>query len=238
MKRIPWLALMILFLLPSVAKTKDPEHVELTLRFFPIHRQVLDGYYLQSSPGVFEEIRFRPRSRSDEYEYTGTGYVTVHTRILNPETQTYLYPVEFGFTATEVPSSDILIMVLPPEFVPLKDEEEQGWFTILLPDDPEFFKPSQLLVLNATGFPLDGVVDTSTMTLGFGERRLIDKNKRDPWVKVSFGIRLENGHELVYGNRLRFTQDRRSILVLRPPRRPRSIKIDTYLIEDMPTKDS
>lgn len=206
--------------------------VELTIRFFPIHRQNIDGLFLNIKDGEFVPVEFRQRVRSLPYEYVGPRNVTVYSRRFDPETAAYVYTPAFTAYAPSM-EGDLLILVMPPGYIS-SQELKNTWMVIPLDDSADVFKAGEIRVINATGFNLEGMVGTNRVSLGFGISDTFRIDNNSGWLDLGFAIKVRENYELVYGNRLQFDRDSRSILILRPPRRERSIKIATYFLEDNP----
>lgn len=206
--------------------------VKLDLRFFPLHRRKIDNLFIQKSPEVFTPIKLRSRLRSETYEYKGPRELSLFIRRQNPQTGEFIYtPV----TSVQLPveAEEALVFLSPPGHARGR-EWENNWMIIAIDDGASAFPRGNVRILNATGLHLEGIFDETAISLNFGISRPIPVETSRGWTRVGFAIPVGDKKELVYGNRLQFESDSRSILVLRPPRRRRSIQIDTYLLEDTP----
>lgn len=241
LSRIPFRKLTLLLgllLLPSLpAQQAEEPTVSLNLRFFPIHRQNIPNLFLQTSPGTFEPVTLRNRLRSDPHEYEGPPRVVLFHRHEGPEDGEEFFTPATAVTVNQS-SGDVLIFLMPPGIGGGINRDD--WTIIAIDDRVESFPNGTMRVLNATGVNLSGFVGEQPISLGYAvsapfvppRPRRADLNAPLP---VMFALDLEPGHELVFANTLQIPDDGRSILVLRPPRRTRSIQIDTFLLEE-PTR--
>ncbi len=218
----------------SAAVAEEPDLIQSDIRFFPIARSPVQDLFYETEPGVFEPVIMRSRVRSDPHPYEGISLFSLYNRFpsSDPE-QEYIYR---RVTSVQLPDSakEVLIFLLPPTHA--RNPEDNRWIILALNDTAEGFPPGTLKVLNATGVRLDGVVGEQVFSLGLEISEAKPFNvittDRSGSIDIVFALNLGESHEMVYANRLRFNPSMRSILVLRPPRRPGSIQIDSFLIED------
>lgn len=235
LSRIPFRKLTLLLgllLLPSLpAQQAEEPTVSLNLRFFPIHRQNIPNLFLQTSPGTFEPVTLRNRLRSDPHEYEGPPRVVLFHRHERPEDGEEFFTPATAVTVNQS-SGDVLIFLMPPGIGGGINRDD--WTIIAIDDRVESFPNGTMRVLNATGVNLSGFVGEQPISLQdevsapFVPPR--GRRDRQSLLPVMFAIDLGVGHELVYANNLEIPSQGRSILVLRPPRRTRSIQIDTFMI--------
>lgn len=211
----------------------DESPVSVTLRFFSINRQPIRNLYYLNPNDEYEEIQFRSRLRSDPYPYLGPERISFYHKIQLPEVEDPVFE-EVTFVTPDIPTGELLIFFLQPGVS--GNREEDKWVTLAMDDSERAFPLGNFLILNATGVSLDGVVGSQALRLDFGFSESFPSlsRGRTSHIEVAFALKVENGHELVYSNQLVFSAEGRSILVLRPPRRSRSIQIDTFLLEDSP----
>lgn len=224
---------LFLLLFAVCAHADDQPLLTADLRFFPLNRSKISDLYYQSEPGIFKEVETRSRIRSDVHPYKGMSLFTLYRKNYDSETDEIRYD---GFLNVQIPSStdSILIFLLPPRSGETDNPED--WIILAMDDSERSFPSGHIRVLNATGVNLDGVVGEKVFSLGFEISPPVSfqevQSGRSNSLEVLFALNLGDEHEMVYANQLSFNPTMRAILVFRPPRRPGSIQIDSFLIED------
>lgn len=216
---------------PAASPTPEPV-VEMDIRFFALHRRNIENIYLREAPGVYAPIHIRSRTRSAAHAYRGPRELRILKRIDVPGEEAFQYQTVASVTLPD-DSDEALVFLLPPGFA-RGEQWRERWMIGAIDDGPASFPRGHVRVLNATGLHLEGVVGDFPIAMNFGITRPLSLGNSREWTRVAFTIPVGNRRELVYGNRIRFENSDRAILVLRPPRRRRSLQIDTYLLEDTP----
>lgn len=209
----------------------DEDTVEIDFRVFNVERERIENLFIISD-GETVPIRFYPKARSEVYEYEGPKRIRFYDlNRINPDDPA-LSPV-LGEVWSRPGVSEALIFFLKV------GDGERGYRLLFTDDSQSHFPFGSIRVLNATGSILAGRISDQSMRLGFEASQPIEMDElRDEEagpgsteVSFAFAIQIDEGYELVFANRIRFKDDQRSILVLRPPRRPRSLRVYSYLLE-------
>jgi len=226
--------------LPPAAFAQDNED-EATVSFdfsvFSLDRNPIEGVYF-NSPSGDQELEFKKKARSVKYRYEGPPEVVFYEIEFDEEGEKIRIPV--ARATVDQTLREPLFFFLPNK----KEAETRRSFRLLPVEDSESAFPyGYLRVVNASGAELVGKIGDEQIKIKFAatEPMPMDDlraNRNDPWVKVYFAAEVGEQYELVYRNSILFRNDGRSILVLRPPLRSRSIKIHTYLLEDYRPNDS
>lgn len=221
----------------SVRGAGGPE-ARFEFRVFDVARKGPVGVYFRNAEGKMRELVFNRRRRSRVYSYRGPPKMEFFRKTGvddagKPEWDTV------AVLRADPEVREKLIFFLPGAMGKSGRPGEGRSFRLRWIDDsPENFPGGSLVVFNACGAPLAGRLGDRDFHLGFGSSAPMDLGKlrhgRGDWVSARFAVRVGEDYELVYGNKLSFTEGNRVILVLRPPRRSGSLRIDTYLIEDSP----
>jgi len=230
-----FLSVGVLFAMASASgfsAETDENQVRVDLRVFNVEREPIENLFIISD-GEIVPIKFYPKARSEIYEYEGPKRIRFYdfSRINsdNPAASPVMGEV---WARPGIDEALVFFLGKPDGELP---------YSLLFTDDSESHFPfGSVRVLNGTGSVLAGKVSDITMQLGFeasppiemDELRGEEAGPGSTEVAFAFAVRMEGGYELVFANRIRFRDDQRSILVLRPPRRPRSLRVYSYLLEE------
>jgi hypothetical protein len=216
--------------LPDASGADDDTNVSVELFVFSIDRNPIDGLYYTAPNGEKTLLQFASRRRSKAYPYEGPREINFYNRSIDPDTGETQYTT-VASAAIDQPNGEVLIF-----FISNNGNGQNSLHTLVMDDRPSSFPNGHLRVLNASGANLEGLIGNERLSLGFevSDPRPLNRIQqgRQNWVEIAFVIQFPDAYELVYANQITFSANNRSIIVLRPPRRPNSIQINTYLIED------
>lgn len=207
---------------------EDVPEVEMEVKVMSIGRGGFDGILLQSRDQ--EEpllMRFSRYRRSEPIRYVGAPDL-VFFRLEpsgDPESPWRRRAVASFAVDAGRPVRDLLLFFLP---LPEPDADTGMVFQVFGMDDSfEAFPRDTAIIFNATGATLYGQVNRRSHIFGAGASGAFSLN-RD--FNAAFAIETRDGPRLVFENTLEFSEDLRAIVMLRPPRRARSIRIVSYNI--------
>lgn len=205
---------------------------QFDFKVFALERRTIDGLFYDVG-GVATPLEFKKKRRSDTYEYKGPELMVFFRMGVDTEGE----PIRIPVGSVTVPSgvSEPLFF-----FIPTKDStEERPVYRISWIDDSlSAFPYGEVMVFNASGVELAAKIGEDQLMMAYGPSKKwpvqeLVRSSRDPWVSLFFAAEVRpDEYELVYRNTVQFAENSRTIVILRPPRRPRSIKIETYLLED------
>lgn len=232
------LILIALLALPFSSNSASEGSASLDLFFFSIDRNPIEGLFYDGPNGVKTAVEFTSRRRAGPFPYEGPRQITFYHRVTDPDTsETTFEPATT--TTVEQTNGEVLIFFLQNNNA---INGQSRLRTIAMDDRPSSFPNGHLRVLNASGANLHGMIGNQRLTLDFEISEPYPfssiMQRGQNWVEIAFVIRFPDAYELVYANQVSFSSTNRAIMVLRPPRRPNSIQINTYLIEDSTAQTS
>ncbi|MCC5840917.1 MAG: hypothetical protein JJT96_12425 [Opitutales bacterium] len=187
-----------------------------------------DGLYYSPDGRRYEEVRFARYSRSAPQSYRGESPFRVYRRSLDRDGEWVYTPV--AETTLPAGASPVLLFFFSQPGGP------EGAFRILPMDDSEVALPvDHVVFFNATGVQLLGRFGDEELTLNPGQSRPLALNARfREEVPVGFVVRRGDTFERVLVNRLRFSEGLRTVILLLPPRRADSFRIQALRIVEQP----
>ena len=114
---------------------------------------------------------------------------------------------------------------------------ESQWHVSIIEDDIENFSSGELMLFNASGIKVLGLIKEQEIALRNREFKVFNIHDNEhgyEYMDIKFAAKFNGIYELIYNNLIAFDSSARAILVLRPPRRKNSILIDTWILEDYP----
>jgi hypothetical protein len=242
-RKNPFLLLVVLLALlaaalPCAFAADDDAKISVELFVFSIDRNPIDGLYYTAPNGEKTLLQFASRRRSGPYPYEGPREINFYNRSNDADTGKTQYTPVASATIDQA-RGEVLVFFLSNNAN--GNNGQNSLRTLVMDDRPSSFPNGHLRVLNASGASLEGLVGSERVSLGFEVSDPSPLSRiqqgRQNWVEIAFVIRFPDAYELVYANQITFSATNRSIIVLRPPRRPNSIQINTYLIEDSISAD-
>lgn len=222
-------------LFPNALESASDESVSVDLFVFAIDRNPIQGLYYNGPDGSKTALQFASRRRAGPFPYEGSPEINFYQRVTSEETGESKFQ---AVTSASIDQSngEVLIFFLQNNGNSNGVDEPETLRTIAVDDRPSSFPNGHFRVLNASGAHLEGMIGNQRLSLGFEVSEphpfsSIMKSGQN-WVEIAFVVRLPDAYEMVYANQITFSSRNRSIMVLRPPRRSNSIRINTYLIED------
>lgn len=215
----------------------EEELLEFDFKVYAVDRNPIEGLHYDLE-GQAVPIEFKKKRRSDPYHYKGPKLVTFFKQDVNEEGEPVRVPI--ASVAMTPGNREPLFFFLP---VTKPNENGPKYSVSVIDDSTRAFPYGSVMIFNASGAELAGKVGDRQLMLPYGPTEpmpmsRLRESRRDPWINFFFAAEVaEDEYELVFRNAILFRDDGRTILVLRPPRRPRSIKIYTYLLEEFEPMD-
>lgn len=205
-----------------------PPVFEITLRTLAIGTGDFDGIFLQAAPDADPvPLTFSPHLRSAPIAYEGPLPLVFFRwgPPPAPDAPPARIPVAvYPSDQLEVPEE--LLLFFHPLSAPNPDTGHT--FTVFGMDDSmAAFPRDTLIVFNATNIPLVGKVHEDAARFHPGPSRPFALRRN---LYTGFAVETEQEPRIVFENNLEFAPNMRVILMLRPPRRPRSIRFQSYNI--------
>lgn len=232
--RVILFAILIVSGLPIATKGDDQTVVEVEFSAIAVNRYMPFSVYFEASEGEFEKIDFHPRRRSSLFTFEGEGAIHFYDEYPTKNTQTgeIIRPRPFASVPTEE-LYDKSLLIFWNDSIP--EHSNRTNYISVLDDSETGFPYGHFVIVNACGAELVGRIGntnhniSNTITEPFFTRYMRDENNR---IRLAFAVQIQDNYELVYANELELSTDVRSIIVLRPPRRPGSIRITAHTINE------
>lgn len=184
----------------------------------------------ESKAGEIDILSFGKFSKGRVYEYQGPRVLTFFRDTAIAGAQGSGSWVRKPIASIRIPSGlREAILIFSPNEVPAAVE-----FSIaVIKADQTNFPPNSLRILNQTGTRLVGKVGTSSQYFNTGVSRAFDfSDYQENGLPVAFMIETEEGPKFVFEKQLQYAVNRRVIILLQPPKRKGSYKLQvTNLIE-------
>jgi len=209
---------------------EDPP-VTLSLKTIGVGNGDFSGIFIQSE-GMDEPapLRFSPYHRSEPILYEGPATLIFFREI--PDSAGLSAPIR-NVVATYtinpyLPIEELLLFFL------LRREaggyHEPTYQVFGMDDGYKAFPGNSAVIFNATGKRLLGRINRVEKVFEPGISSAFPFKKKSLY--AAFALQTRDGPKLVFENTLEFSEDQRVILVLRPPSRPRSMRIHSYQITE------
>lgn len=209
------------------------DQVDIEFRVFSIDRQPIRGLLYLNPDNEYEELKFRARRRSDPYTYQGPPRMDFYREAGVNEEGEIIYGVVASVYLDEANRQPLIFFLADNRN---NNGGRPNFRTLVMDDSPAAFPNGYLKILNACGANLIGQIGDQRLELGFGLSPSWPLSRlstgRRGYVDIALAVRIRDDYELVFRNNVDFSENVRSIIILRPPRRSNSIQINTYLLEE------
>jgi hypothetical protein len=227
------LCLLSLCTLPA-QEAEAPPRLKTSFSVFPLEAADWKGIYYAPNGNPADEatpIEFNQLERSILYPYDGPAPLTFFRKYTNPEAETVWIPVAITTPGTGDLPHDIILF-----FSPAKTE---GRFDVnFMPDTPETFPDESIVFFNTLNIPLVGVLNDSRILAPPGLSTPLDVSSYfEKSVPIAMAIHHQDDLHLVLRNQIRFSPERRTLIILRPPQREGSIRIRTQRLTEYTGKE-
>jgi hypothetical protein len=232
--------LLALFFLPFSALTgqSDADEVAVSLEFRTL--QIGQGdfgkiHYLSQSGEPSEPLTFRRVQRSGPYSYRGSPTIQFFRIIPSPTIEDPSAVLYEAVARATVPKGWSEVLFFFERLPDSRIQENDGlpFKAHMMNDSRSAFPPRSLTVFNACGARLVGKLGDQSMQFGYGpsEPVVFRSNNGRPF-STAFAVETSDGPKVVFENDLSFDGEHRVILMLSPPRREGSIRIQAYNIAE------
>ncbi len=221
------------FLIKEVSS--EEAAIEIEFSAIAVERSYPFPLYFEAPEGVFEEIDLNARRRSSKFTFAGSGPIFFYDELPRTNEETGL--LELPDPIAEVPMDQLYN---EPLFIfwhrPNRGKDSSSLQVLVMDDSERGFPFGHFVIVNACGANLVGRIGStyqripSAITEPFSVREMINRNNR---VELAFAVPIRDELELVYSNDLELGRDARTIIVLRPPRRPGSVRITAHSISEV-----
>lgn len=232
-----WASLLLLavapFLLAAQEAEEEPDSVSLNFTVLRIGKADFSGVKVEDANGDVIELNFKRIQRSDPVEYAGVNPITFFREIPAPT-------LDDPNAVQRIPVAQYLA---PPEldeallfFRPARggDKTSLEFEIVGMDDSLRAFPKDSVIVINAADVPLFGRLGDANVKLVSGANPAISfRNYLNGEFPVGFAVQTEDGPKLIFENQLEFEEDYRIILLLAPPRREGSIRLNVYSIPQL-----
>lgn len=211
------------------AEPGAPPVYTLSFKTLALSNDDYSGIYVQSKPE--EEpvlLSFNRYRRSKPIEYEGTSPM-VFFRIEKtgiPETPFRKVPVaSFKLPFDRTPKDLLLI------FRPNKQEKATApkFSTFGMDDSPEAFPTNTVIFFNATSITFVGIVNKEKSAFPPGPSKTFPMEDS---LYVAIALHAEDSTRVLFENTFKFQEDRRVLIMLHPPKREGSLRIQCYYVTE------
>lgn len=214
---------------------QDERTTSFEFRVFGIGKDSYEGLYYFDGTN-FAALQFHRTHRSAvRYSFNGTSSFGIYVR--NPN----FYPddpaaPEFIRVADSTPSptKDQLI-VFSANANNREVSVTNRRFTLFHIDDSlENFGRNTILLLNATGANLFGRIGGESLNLPVGTSSPIafESTSGKSTIRIAFALATQDGTRLVMSNDIAISNNRRSLIILEPPRRQNSYRVAVRVLSE------
>lgn len=192
-----------------------------------------DIRFFQGQNNISAPLEFRLVQRCGPYTYSGPREMVFVREIPAPTDEEPEAVAYEPVARVNIPKGWDEVLFFFEELAPGEvDKEGKLPFKVHMMDDSlSAFPAGSLVVFNACGVPMAGKVGKERARFAPGPAEAINfSNTRDSVLTAAFAIETADGQKLVFENRLEFSENYRIILMLAPPRRAGSIRIQVYNI--------
>ena len=218
--------------LPTVSEgdAKDFPTVRFDFSVFPLEPADWNGilYAPNGDPldGV-EPLRFNPHERSLGFAYSGPTPFRVFRRSVTPEgEETYQIVGQVDLKPTK---EDLILF-----FSKSPNANDKGPYRIQFMVDSNYsFPENSIVFFNSTGATFYGILGEQRITLEPGSSKPTDVSDYfDSPAPIALVIRDGDKIHKVHVNKIRFSPERRTLMILRPPASQSSMRIRTQRLTE------
>lgn len=204
--------------------------LEVTFSVFPMEPSDWDGVYYAPNgdpTGEVVEVGFNPHERSISYTYKGPPPIRFF-RIEKDNEGNPVYKIMGRITPGEGKIEDELIL-----FFDLGMDEREPFVITMMRDNDDTFPEESLVFFNTMPVTFQGILGDQTLQISPGQSSPIDVSPYfEKSVPIAMAINKDNDLHLVLRNKVRFSPERRTLIILRKPGRQNSLRIRTQRLTE------
>ncbi|NBB77933.1 MAG: hypothetical protein GVY36_00550 [Verrucomicrobia bacterium] len=216
------------------SQTEDAETISVIFSTLKVGSGSFEGIrYFESQDKVSSPLDFRLVQRSGPYEYRGPREITFFETIPAPSAADPEAVVNKPLARTSIPRglTNVLLFFEKLSRKDQNDGESLPYRIHIMDDSMAGFPENSVVVFNACGPKLVGSVGKERRRFEYGPANPIDYGRvKTGSFSTAFAVETSDGPKLVFENRLELSKGYRVILMLAPPRRQGSIRIEVYSI--------
>lgn len=191
-----------------------------------------DDIYFSVDGEAFEPVRFNPYGRSEKISAAVGQEMHFYRSLEAADLGASPAYRPLASLALSSGVTDFLFLFISQRSHSNRDGSE-GVAVFALDDGRRAIPADHLTFFNATGLPLHGSINDSAVHLGLGQSRPIRIDPEGGAVALALSVVHEGASHPVLINRLRFSSSRRTLLLLLPPRRAGSLRIQSFRISEL-----
>lgn len=220
---------LIIFVYISVSAQETEPQAKLFFSVFPLEPGNWRGIYYSPSgepENDIKEIKFNPHERSVLYKYEGPSPIRFFRKKTVTEDQ-----ILFSIVAEAVVSPTTHNAPYIYFFQPGSDG---GLYDIsIMENSPQQFPDESLVFYNTMNITFHGLIGEDPIMIAPGASApfSIKEFFQDP-TPIVIAIEQDNEFHFVLRNRIRFAPERKTILILRPPKSKTSFRIRTQRLTE------
>lgn len=197
-------------------------------------------HYLIGESETSAPLEFKRVRRSGPYSYFGPREMQFIREVPTPTPEDPMATTLKLLARVNIPKGwrDVLFF-----FEELNQKEDANNVDLpyrvhMMNDSLKAFPAGSLVVFNATGRPLLGSIGGVQNLYKAGPAQQVDfSHQSEEGISSAFAIKTIDGPKLVFENSLDYSEQYRVILMLAPPRRQSSIRIQVYSIPEFVEED-
>ena len=233
MKKYNLLFFLALLIAPTtlLSAQADPDAalVEISFSVFPLEPGNWEGIFFAPS-GVPEEkiteLRFNPHERSIKYQYKGPPPLRFFRKSTDPEGNDTFQTIAVLPLAPEKYPNPVILF-----FEPKKPQESYALSVMV--DSKENFPDESIVFFNTMNITFHGILGKNRITLPPGLSSPISVTPFfSEAAPILLAIEQDNDFLPVLRNKIRFAPERKTIMILRKPQNPNSLRIRTQRLTE------
>ena len=211
--------------------------VSLDFRVFGVGHDDFKELYFYNGK-AFEALNFKRTSRSEKtYSYRGSSKFGIYIKNPNyefgndnepPYNEVASGGLDEGF------STGLIVLAANPNNRDVASQE-RSYKVFIIDDSKEAFTRNSVIFINVTGVHLYGKVGETNLNLPIGHSTPISYSEyanKDKGIPITFAFESKKGPRLVLSNDIRLASNRRVVLILEPPKRKNSTRIDIRMLSE------
>ena len=218
-------------------QAQEPETITTEFKIFGIGKDGFQDLFYNSGT-EYHELKFHRTHRSPTtYTYEGHRQFSIFVRNPDFDPEDPLSPAFIAIASHMLKENGgrRLLILAAGRGNRKKAEANRSFRIFEVNDSPDHFARNSIIVLNATGARLFGLVSEQRITLPTGVSEPIAYEGSDGSTgatRIAFALETKAGPKLVMSNDLKLPNNRRILLILQPPRRSNSLRIDVRMLSE------
>ena len=238
-----WMIVLILGVTAiSLKATVNPEATEkktfkVAFRVYGIPSGDFKNIGFSPDAKKFNSVPFKAKQRSTQFEATLSSenpvlafYRKQTTALEQPDAPVFS---KVGSVRLESGMQDVLLIFIPNP----ADDSNQKFLIHKVPDSKNAFPTGSLSILNLTGTEIIGKFHQTNVKLKSGFCSPAGALSAEGQTFVQIAVPSPSGYHMVYRHHLRIHPEKRALLILSPPARRGSLRIEGHLLMESPSPE-